>query len=181
MAQASILPAAPPGPAAGTVRRANAGILRGRQPMPTTRAMTAVSMSPAPVRPRAGAMSWLLLVLGAGGFAAVWILLALATNRQCSWMAVVGALDIAWMLRLGQWPRGRGRLAVSVLATALVVVAANWFITAAQLGGMLGYDPLMSALRLGPNLAWTLAQLVNSAADVAWIALALVVAGVTSR
>ncbi|WP_231120387.1 hypothetical protein [Cognatilysobacter tabacisoli] len=138
-------------------------------------------MSPAPVRPRAGAMSWLLLVLGAGGFAAVWILLALATNRQCSWMAVVGALDIAWMLRLGQWPRGRGRLAIGVLATALVVVAANWFITAAQLGGMLGYDPLMSALRLGPNLAWTLAQLVNSAADLAWIALALLVAVFTTR
>lgn len=143
--------------------------------------MTADPMSPAPVRPRAGAMSWLLLVLGAGGFAAVWILLALATNRQCSWMAVVGALDIAWMLRLGQWPRGRGRLAIGVLATALVVVAANWFITAAQLGGMLGYDPLMSALRLGPNLAWTLAQLVNSAADLAWIALALVVAVFTTR
>lgn len=143
--------------------------------------MTAAPMSSAPVRPRAGAMSWLLLVLGAGGFAAVWILLALATNRQCSWMAVVGALDIAWMLRLGQWPRGRGRLAIGVLATALVVVAANWFITAAQLGGMLGYDPLMSALRLGPNLAWTLAQLVNSAADVAWIALALLVAVFTTR
>lgn len=143
--------------------------------------MTAAPMLPAPVRPRAGAMSWLLLVLGAGGFAAVWILLALATNRQCSWMAVVGALDIAWMLRLGQWPRGRGRLAIGVLATALVVVAANWFITAAQLGGMLGYDPLMSALRLGPNLAWTLAQLVNSAADLAWIALALLVAVFTTR
>lgn len=143
--------------------------------------MTAASLSPAPARPRAGALSWLLLVLGAGGFAAVWILLALATNRQCSWMAVVGALDVAWMLRLGQWPRGRGRLVAGVVVTGLVVVAANWFITAAQLGGMLGYDPLMSALRLGPNLAWTLAQLVNSAADLAWIALALVVAAITSR
>ena len=143
--------------------------------------MTAASLSPAPVRPRAGALSWLLLVLGAGGFAAVWILLALATNRQCSWMAVVGALDVAWMLRLGQWPRGRGRLVAGVVVTGLVVVAANWFITAAQLGGMLGYDPLMSALRLGPNLAWTLAQLVNSAADLAWIALALVVAAIASR
>lgn len=164
------------------MRRANAGILRGPvTPSPTAHAMTAAPTSPAPARTRAGAVSWLLLLLGAGGFAAVWILLALATNRQCSWMAVLGALDIAWMLRLGQWPPGRGRRAVGVLATALMVVAANWFITAAQLGGMLGYDPLMSALRLGPNLAWTLAQLVNSATDVAWIALALVVAAITTR
>ncbi|MCM2312546.1 MAG: hypothetical protein NDI84_14195, partial [Steroidobacteraceae bacterium] len=90
--------------------------------------MTAAPLSPAPAGPSAGAMSWLLLVLGAGGFAAVWILLATATNRQCSWMAVIGALDVAWMLRLGQWPRGRGRLVAGVVVTGLVVVAANWFI-----------------------------------------------------
>ena len=47
--------------------------------------------------------SWLLLLLGTFGFAAFWVLFSVAYDHQFSWMAVFGALDIAWMLRLGGW------------------------------------------------------------------------------
>ena len=37
---------------------------------------------------------------GRAGFAAVWMLLALALDRQCSWLALLAALDMALLLRL---------------------------------------------------------------------------------
>ncbi|MGQ4660071.1 hypothetical protein [Lysobacter sp. F6437] len=126
-------------------------------------------------------MSWPLLVLGTLGFAAAWITLGFYNASQNSWMAVIGALDIAWMLRLGHWPRGPARVAVALVATAAIVVLANWGIIAAQLGAMLGLTPWASALKLGFNHAWTLAQLANGAWDLAWLLLALLVAAVTAR
>lgn len=126
-------------------------------------------------------MSWLLLVLGTLGFAAAWITLGFFNNAQNSWMAVVGALDVAWMLRLGGWPRGRGRVAAALVATFAIVVIANWGIIATQLGRMLGLTPWESAVRLGFNHAWTLMQLANGAWDIAWLALALLVAALASR
>ena len=95
--------------------------------------------------------------------------------------AVVAALDIGWLLRLGGWPRGRARLLTGVVATAAIVAVANWWITATQLGMMLGIDPWNSALRLGWHHAWTLIQLANGALDLVWIAVGLVVAAWLSR
>jgi len=140
------------------------------------------SMTPAasPAR-RATWFSWLLLLLGAFGFTAVWVLASLYTGRQLGWMAVLGALDIAWVLRLGGWQRGLGRMIAGVAATAGIVVASNWFITATQLGGMLGLDPWDSAMRLGWHHAWILITLANHAMDAVWIAVGLIVAAWLSR
>jgi hypothetical protein len=139
-------------------------------------------MTPAasPAR-RATWFSWLLLLLGAFGFTAVWVLASLYTGRQLGWMAVLGALDIAWVLRLGGWHRGAGRMAAGVAATAGIVIASNWFITATQLGGMLGLDPWDSAMRLGWHHAWILITLANHAMDAVWIAVGLLVAAWLSR
>ena len=126
-------------------------------------------------------ISWLLLVLGTCGFAAAWITLGFFNASQNSWMAVIGALDIAWMLRLGRWPRAPSRVAVALVATVAIVVLANWGIIAAQLGVMLGLTPWASALKLGFHHAWTLAQLANDAGDLAWLLLALLVAAVAAR
>ena len=115
----------------------------------------------------------LLLALGIGGFAAVWIMLGAFTSRQNSWMAVLAALDIAWMLRLGGWRPGPGRAAVGMAATALTVLLANWGITASHLGRAMGLQAWESALKLGSDHAWTLAQLANSGGDVLWLALAV--------
>lgn len=123
----------------------------------------------------------LLLLLGVTGFVALWSMLSLATGKPHGWMAVLAALDVVLMLRLGRWPRGRGRMLVAAVATMLVIVASNWLVIAGQLGRMLGLAPLQSALKLGAHHAWTLAQLANGALELAMAALAVVVAVLASR
>lgn len=125
--------------------------------------------------------SWLLLVMGTCGFAAAWITVGFLNAAQNSWMAVIGALDVAWMLHLGNWPRGRGRIAAAMIATAAIVALANWGIIATQLGLMLGLTPWESALKLGFSHAWTLAQLANGPWDIAWLLVALLAAAWVSR
>jgi len=126
-------------------------------------------------------LSWLLLALGVAGFAAVWVLVALSSGRPSSWMAVLGALDIIIVLRLGSWRPGRGRALTAGLATGTIAVIANWWIIAAQLGAMLGLTPWASAVRLGFHHAWTLAGLANGPVDLLWIGVAIVLAAVASR
>ena len=53
-----------------------------------------------PARARRWPLAIALLLLGSLGIAAVWILVADARNAQSSWMAVVAAVDAAWILRL---------------------------------------------------------------------------------
>jgi hypothetical protein len=122
------------------------------------------------------------MLLGAcAGFAAIWVVLAWASNRHCGWMALLGALDIAWILRLSGWPAGPRRMAVGVIATAGIVIIANWWIVAVHLGDMLGFNPLESALRLGVHHGWLLAQLANTTFDLAMIPAALLLAAIASR
>ena len=47
-----------------------------------------------------------------------------------------------------------------------MAVLANWFIIASQLGFVLGLLPWESAVRLGPEYAWTLTRLANGPMDV---------------
>jgi hypothetical protein len=126
-------------------------------------------------------LAWALLAFGTCGFAAAWITLGFFNGSQNSWMAVIGALDIAWVLRLGGWPRGLRRAAIAVTATAAIVALANWGLIASQLGLMFGLAPWDSALKLGIHHAWTLAQLANGGGDLAWFGLALLVAALASR
>ncbi|GHA89615.1 hypothetical protein [Cognatilysobacter bugurensis] len=135
----------------------------------------------APPAPTRTWLSWLLPLLGTAGFAALWVIAALYADRQLSWMAVVGALDLAWMLRLGRWPRGRARAIAAIAGTAAIVLLANWWIIASHVAGALGLSAWDAAVRLGWNHAWTLAQLANGPVDLAWVAIAVVVAALTAR
>ena len=126
-------------------------------------------------------LSWLLLLLGVGGFAAVWVIVGLYRDTQSSWMAILGALDVAVLLRLGRWPPGPRRAMLGVVATAAMIVVANWGITSGQLGAVLGLLPWDSALRLGLDHAWTLAQLANGIGDALWLGVALLVAALAAR
>jgi len=137
--------------------------------------------TPPPPAPRATVGAWLLLVLGTLGFAAVWVLAAVSTGRQLSWLALLGALDVTWMMRLGRWPAGLQRTAVAVGATALIATLANWWIIASHLGTVLGFTPWESARRLGYHHAWTLSQVANGIADLVFIALALLLAALASH
>ncbi len=135
-------------------------------------------MSPAPP-PASRTQHWLwplLLLLGSVTLAIAWLMVALATGSQAGWMAIAAAAEAAWMLRLGTLPGGRPRIAVAMLATLLIALAANWGIAAAYIGGPMGLAPWESALRLGPHLAWTLIGLANGIAEILWLLAGLVAA-----
>jgi len=125
------------------------------------------------------ALGWLLL--GSLGVAAAWVLLAMALNAQCSWMALVAAVDAALIVRLLRLRPGAARALAGLLSTALAVAAANWALVAAWLGGHMGLLPWESMLKLGNGLAWLLVRLSNGPADLAWIAAGLAVAAIASR
>jgi hypothetical protein len=146
-----------------------------------------MSPQPPPSTPsptRAG-LAWAFRVaclLGAcAGFAAIWVILASATQKQHSWMAMLGALDVVWVMRLVGWPAGPRRGWTAMVATAVIAFVANWWIVAVQLGYAMGYTPIESAARLGPKYAWTLVQLANGPLDALMIAAALVLAAIASR
>lgn len=117
-----------------------------------------------------------LLLLGATGFAAAWMLLALAMNRQCSWLAPLAALDMVLLLRMSAWPAGTSRAAWALLATGFVIAAANFLVVAGQVGQGFGMRPWESALKLGPSYAWLLLTLATDRIDLLLWAAGLLVA-----
>lgn len=120
-----------------------------------------------------------LLLLGATGFAALWVLLALRLDSQCAWLAPLAAIDVALLQGLAQWPRSRARAVAAVLATAVVIALANYMIAAGQIGQDFGLRPLESALRMGAGYAGLLVRLANTRADLLWYGAGLVLAGVS--
>jgi len=122
------------------------------------------------------AFAWLLLPLVVAGFAALWALAALYSGRQCSFMAVVGAIDVLWVLGFAPRLGAAARATVATISTAVLVLLANWSIIAIHLGGPLGAGPLASMGKLGMHHARTLAGLANDWRDGVWIALALAIA-----
>ena len=137
---------------------------------------------PKPSAPRWYALP--LLVLGAAGFAAFWMLAALALDGLCAWLAPLAAVDMVLLLRMAKWPAGPARAAWAALATAGVVAAANFLIVAGQVGQNFGFRPWESALLLGRDYAWLLLRLAADRLDVAlWTAGVLVAlwAGLSGR
>jgi hypothetical protein len=123
----------------------------------------------------------LLLALGSFGFAAAWILVAFARDRQSSWMALPAAIDAVLLLRLGRMPRGTARTLLAVAGTGATIVLANWGIAAAQIGRVMGLLPWESIPKLGPFYAWTLANLANPPGELLWLAASLLLAAIASR
>jgi len=140
-----------------------------------------VPAAPAAQRTAPPLLAILLLIAGCIGFAAAWVLVAFARDRQCSWMALLAALDAVFLLRLGRMPVGMARSLVAVGGTALTIVLANWGIAAAQIGRAMGMLPWESLGKLGPFYAWTLANLANPPVDLLWLAASLVLAAIASR
>ena len=131
---------------------------------------------PAPTSHRAGWLTWTLIPLAVAGITALWVLAALYSERQCSWMAVIAALDALWVQGFSS-PRSPVRRAfVAVLATAATILLANWIVAATYAGGQVGLSPWDATLRLGAGHALTLAGLANSWQDTAWLGLGLAVA-----
>ncbi|MGH8037367.1 MAG: hypothetical protein ACREPC_10780 [Stenotrophomonas sp.] len=131
-----------------------------------------------PTSAPARSVHWLwppLLLIGVVTATLAWLFIALLSGRQSGWMAVLAALELGFMLRLGSLGAGPLRVGITLAGTLLVALAANWGIASAYLGGSLGLDPWNSALRMGPFMAFTLLQLANGAAELLWLGVALVV------
>ena len=124
-----------------------------------------------------------VVVASAGllGVVTVWVTLALLTDLACGWMALVAALDFAVLLRLVRTPAGTARTSLAILATMLACLASAWLIVAGQFGAMLGLDPVTSALRLGPVLAWEYTRLGFTAWDWACVAFSPLLAAALLR
>jgi len=123
----------------------------------------------------------ILLLLGSLTLTIAWLLVALSTGAQAGWMAIFAALEAAWMLRLGTFRPGPARIALTLLTTVLIAVAANWGIAAAYVGAPMGLTPWESALRMGPHFAWTLLSLANGLGELIWLGIALVVGWRSAR
>ena len=106
----------------------------------------------------------------------LWLLVALIVDRQCAWMAVITAADIALLLRLGRAAPGLPRAAVAVVATLATIALTNWTIAATQMGGPMGLKLVDSFQRLGTDHAQTLLGLANRPMELAWYAVAVIVA-----
>ncbi len=135
------------------------------------------TVSPTPATPRTHVIAPVLItLLGVCGMSAIWTLLALIVDRQCAWVAVLTAADIALLLRLARAAPGLPRAALNVMATLATIAIANWVIAAAQVGGAMGFGLIDSVQRLGTDYAQTLFGLANHPAELAWYAIALIVA-----
>ena len=134
-----------------------------------------------PASPRSRWLAPVLLLLGSLFFVLIWIMLSLYTGRMSGWMAVLGALDAAVILRFSGMQPGLSRALWAVTATLVMIVLANWGIAAVQMGITMGLNPWDSALKLGLGYAWTLAGLANQTVDLVWMAVALVVAAIAAR
>jgi len=134
---------------------------------------TPISMTETPGHTTPPKSPWfgaVLLLIGCAGFAAAWVLLALWSRQQAGWMALLAAIDAALLLRLGRFPAGSLRIVLAVAATLAMAVLAQWTIVAAHIGAGMGLQPWDSALKLGPDHAWTLLRLANGTGD--WLFLA---------
>ncbi len=139
-------------------------------------------MPPKTVSARTSHWLWpLLLLLGCITALIAWLLVALSLGHQAGWMAILVALESAFMLRLGTFRPGTARALTAVVATAVVILAAQWAIASAQMGMVMGLDVLASSLRMGPRLAWLLSAMANSGLDLACWGVGLVVAWWAAR
>lgn len=128
--------------------------------------------------PRLGATLNLLLpvlawVAGVLGMVAIWTAVSLALRGPAGWLALVAAADMALLLWLSGARAGHGRAWAATAGTAVAIVLGYWFQAAVSMGVLLGLQPLESALRIGPVLAWDLVRLGSSGWDLLWAALAL--------
>jgi hypothetical protein len=122
------------------------------------------------------ALAWLLLPVVVCGFAAIWTLAALYSSHQCSFMALVGAVDVLWVLSLAPSLRTVQRATVATVATGVLVLLANWAIIAINVGAPLGVSPIEAMAKLGVHHALTLAGIANGWVDAVWVLLALAAA-----
>ncbi|RMH89471.1 hypothetical protein EBB59_10265 [Lysobacter pythonis] len=137
-------------------------------------------MPPRPL-PIASLPGLALLAMGAAGSAAIWVLASFALNIWSSLFAFIATLDIVWLARMARLRPGPWRAAQAMLATALAIALAQWWLLASDVGAQLGLLPWESIPKMGGGFVWTLAKLRLEPFDLAIQAAAVTLAGWWSR
>jgi hypothetical protein len=99
---------------------------------------------------------WCLGVLGMVG---IWLSIALSRDQACLWLAIVAALDIAFVLWLSGMQPGVKRATASIIGLILIVFASQWMIAAIMFGSAWGIDHFGAAQVIGKVLAWEFTRL----------------------
>lgn len=129
-----------------------------------------------PVRSASLASGALVGAVAVVGVAAIWAGLAAMLDRQCAWMAPLAALDAALLLRLANIPTGSKRGAMALAITAATIALGNLLVATALIGRAMGMRPVQALGRMSPELAWMHIQANSSWVELAWYALAFVLA-----
>lgn len=112
-------------------------------------------------------------VLGVG---ALWTVMNVQGGGANGWGALVAAVDAALLLRLAGMRPGRMRASIGVAAVAATTALVAFLTAATRMGLAMGLRPLESASRMGPELAWTLAEASASQLDVIAVLVSLPIA-----
>jgi hypothetical protein len=129
-----------------------------------------------PVRSASLASGVLVGVVAVVGVAAIWAGLAAMRGGQCAWMAPLAALDAALLLRLANVPTGSKRSGMALAITAATIAVGNVLVATALIGQAMGMRPVHALGRMSPELAWMHIQANSSWTELAWYALAFVLA-----
>jgi len=132
--------------------------------------------------PARRAWLWLpLLLLGMATTVVAWASLALATGSQHGWAALLVALEMALMLRLGGMRGGWGRGLLAAAATLVVAALVQWAVASGHIGAQMGLSAWQAMPKMGAGYVLTLSQLANSRLDLACLLLAPLLALRTGR
>src|SRR5690606_4626964 len=97
--------------------------MTGPAPLPTPRT----------VHLRAWILPSFAVAAGVLGVAALWLAAALSLAAMCGWMALVAALDMAFMLRLAVMAPGRARAWTALAGTVLAIAVSARLAPAAHI------------------------------------------------
>lgn len=105
-------------------------------------------------------------VLALAGIAAIWGGVGLFRRSPCGWMALIAAVDAAILMRLSGFPAGAMRAHITLVITALSIVAGGFVVAAASIGIGFGALPHEAIWRTAPETAMFWWRLNISAWDV---------------
>lgn len=130
----------------------------------------------APARSRSGIFSTLAsIILGGLAAGAIWVVLALTTERDTTFLIVPLSIGLAFFMRWQRYSGFHGVFCV-VAATVLAFAYAQYLFAAVRIAQMLGIALREALFKMGFGFAWQVTLANLRASDVSWLALACVVA-----
>jgi hypothetical protein len=103
----------------------------------------------------------------------IWLSVALSRDQASLWLAVIAALDIAFVLWLSGVQAGIKRATAAIAGLILIVFASQWMIAAIMFGSAWGIDHFGAAQVIGKVLVWEFTRLRLTDTDYLLLVLSL--------